>query len=181
MTNWRPESAEMYEDVQTRNQCLNLRGEKRLKRLWRGSRDSARTPMQWSAEKNAGFTSGEPWFYVNPNYTEINVAAQEKDPDSLLQFYRKAIALRKSLPVVRDGSYREFCRRSGKLYVYARETAAQRLLVVCSFTASPVHFHAPKGYSLAEMQLLLRNYGGETEQNGFVTKPYETRVYLQEC
>ena len=180
MTNWRPESAEMYEDVQTRNQCLNLRGEKRLKRLWRGSRDSARTPMQWSAEKNAGFTSGEPWFYVNPNYTEINVAAQEKDPDSLLQFYRKAIALRKSLPVVRDGSYREFCRRSGKLYVYARETAAQRLLVVCSFTASPVHFHAPKGYSLAEMQLLLRNYGGETEQNGFVTKPYETRVYLQE-
>ena len=179
MTNWRPESADQYEDVQTRNQALNLKGEKRLKKLWRCSRDSARTPVQWSAEENAGFSTGKPWFYVNENYPQVNVAAQESDPDSLLNFYRKAIRLRKSLSVVQDGSYREFYRHSGKLYVYTRETAQQRLLVVCSFTEKPVRFRAPKGCRLDAMELLLENYGGTLSGNGFVTQPYETRVYLE--
>ena len=179
MTNWRPESAEQYEDVQTRNQALNLKGEKRLKKLWRCSRDSARTPVQWSAEENAGFSTGKPWFYVNENYPQVNVAAQESDPDSLLNFYRKAIRLRKSLSVVQDGSYREFYRHSGKLYVYTRETARERLLVVCSFTEKPVRIRAPKGCRLDAMELLLENYGGALSGNGFVTKPYETRVYLE--
>ena len=179
MSNWRPESADQYEDVQTRNQALNLKGEKRLKKLWRCSRDSARTPVQWSAEENAGFSTGKPWFYVNENYPQVNVAAQESDPDSLLNFYRKAIRLRKSLSVVQDGSYREFYRHSGKLYVYTRETARERLLVVCSFTEKPVRFRAPKGYRLSEMELLLQNYNAQLDSNGFVTKPYEARVYLQ--
>ena len=179
MSNWRPESADQYEDVQTRNQALNLKGEKRLKKLWRCSRDSARTPVQWSAEENAGFSTGKPWFYVNENYPQVNVAAQESDPDSLLNFYRKAIRLRKSLSVVQDGSYREFYRHSGKLYVYTRETARERLLVVCSFTEKPVRFRAPKGCRLDAMELLLENYGGALSGNGFVTKPYETRVYLE--
>ena len=179
MTNWRPETADQYEDVQTRNQALNLKGEKRLKKLWRCSRDSARTPVQWSAEENAGFSTGKPWFYVNENYPQVNVAAQESDPDSLLNFYRKAIRLRKSLSVVQDGSYREFYRHSGKLYVYTRETARERLLVVCSFTEKPVRFRAPKGCRLDAMELLLENYGGALSGNGFVTKPYETRVYLE--
>ena len=179
MTNWRPETADQYEDVQTRNQALNLKGEKRLKKLWRCSRDSARTPVQWSAEENAGFSTGKPWFYVNENYPQVNVAAQESDPDSLLNFYRKAIRLRKSLPVVQDGSYREFYRHSGKLYVYTRETARERLLVVCSFTEKPVRFRAPKGCRLDAMELLLENYGGALSGNGFVTQPYETRVYLE--
>lgn len=179
MTNWRPESAEQYEDVQTRNQALNLKGEKRLKKLWRCSRDSARTPVQWSAEENAGFSTGKPWFFVNENYPQVNVAAQENDPDSLLNFCRKAIRLRKSLSVVQDGSYREFYRHSGKLYVYTRETARERLLVVCSFTEKPVRFRAPKGCRLDAMELLLENYGGTLSGNGFVTQPYETRVYLE--
>ena len=179
MTNWRPESAEQYEDVQTRNQALNLKGEKRLKKLWRCSRDSARTPVQWSAEENAGFSTGKPWFFVNENYPQVNVAAQENDPDSLLNFYRKAIRLRKSLSVVQDGSYREFYRHSGKLYVYTRETARERLLVVCSFTEKPVRFRAPKGCRLDAMELLLENYSGALSGNGFVTQPYETRVYLE--
>lgn len=179
MSNWRPESADQYEDVQTRNQALNLKGEKRLKKLWRCSRDSARTPVQWSAEENAGFSTGKPWFYVNENYPQVNVAAQESDPDSLLNFYRKAIRLRKSLSLVQDGSYREFYRHSGKLYVYTRETARERLLVVCSFTEKPVRFRAPKGCRLDAMELLLENYGGALSGNGFVTQPYETRVYLE--
>ena len=97
MLNWRPESADMYEDVQTvynyKHSALNKSPEERLKRLWRSSRDSARTPVQWSDEENAGFTTGTPWLPVNENYKEINVEREERDPDSLLNFYRKAIAL----------------------------------------------------------------------------------------
>lgn len=66
-----------------------------LKAVSRFSRDNARTPMQWSDEKNAGFTTGTPWLKVNPNYTTINVAAQQDDPDSVRSFYKQLIALRK--------------------------------------------------------------------------------------
>ena len=89
MSNWYPEDPEMYEDVQTRWQYFNVATkrspEKRLQRLWHGSRDSARTPVQWSAEENAGFTTGTPWFYVNENYVDVNVAAQEADENSVLK------------------------------------------------------------------------------------------------
>lgn len=177
MTNWRPEDPDMYEDVQTRwqyeNAALNKTPEQRLKRLWRSSRDSARTPMQWSDAENAGFTTGRPWFYVNPNYREINVAAQEKDPDSLLNFYRRAIALRKSLPAVRYGSYRELLHSSRKLYAYVREWEGSRLLVVCSFSEEPVAL--PKRLRAGDGRLLLGSYAGEADPR--TLRPYEARVY----
>ena len=180
MTNWYPDKTEMYEDVLTLNQKQNWPEKKRLKLYHRASRDSARTPMQWTAGENAGFTTGTPWFHVNENYRQINVEAELTDPDSVLNFYKKAIALRKSLPVVRDGRYREYYRNSGKLYVYSRETETQKLLIICSFTDRPVRFRPPKGYSLAQMKLLLTNYDDRLDGNGFVTRPYENRVYLYE-
>ena len=182
MLNWYPSDPEMYEDVQTRWQFehvgTNKPMEKRLQRVWHGSRDSARTPVQWSEEENAGFTTGTPWFHVNPNYTEINAAQQEKDPDSILNFYRKAIALRKNLSAVRFGSYREFNRTSGKLYVYARECADQRLLIVCSFADKPVRFKAHRDFDLSMAELIMCNYKDiSADGNGFTTRPYECRVY----
>ena len=180
MTNWRPASTREYEDVQARNFMPHWPEEKRLKWLWRASRDSSRTPMQWTGEKNAGFTTGTPWFSINDNYTTVNVENELADPASLLNFYKKAIALRKSLPVVRDGGYQEYERHSRTLYVYARETKEQKLLVICSFTDKPVRFYAPYNFSLGDMKLLLTNYDDSREENSFVTKPYETRVYLYE-
>ncbi len=180
MTNWRPASTREYEDVQARNFMPHWPEEKRLKWLWRASRDSSRTPMQWTGEKNAGFTTGTPWFSINDNYTTVNVEDELADPASLLNFYKKAIALRKSLPVVRDGNYQEYERHSRTLYVYARETKEQKLLVICSFTDKPVRFYAPYNFSLGDMKLLLTNYDDSREENSFVTKPYETRVYLYE-
>ncbi|MBE7009390.1 MAG: alpha-glucosidase [Ruminococcaceae bacterium] len=182
MINWRPEKASDYEDVQTRWHYENmlshiLPDSVRLKWCHRASRDSSRTPMQWSAEENAGFTTGTPWFSVNDNYREINVAAQENDPNSLLNFYRDAIMIRKRLSVVRDGDYVDHQRFSGSLYVYSRTLGAQRLLVICSFVERPVHFKAPRGFDLSRGELLLKNYGSETSKNGFTTKPYECRVY----
>lgn len=180
MTNWRPESTSMYEDVQTRKQHPDWPEEKRLALYHRASRDSARTPVQWTDGENAGFTTGTPWFYVNENYTSINAEQALNDPDSILNFYKKAIALRKSLPVVRDGSYQEYYKGSDKLYVYARETKEQKLLVICSFTDKPVRFQAPYNFSLGDMKLLLTNYDGTREENSFLTRPYEARVYLYE-
>jgi len=178
MTNWYPNDPEMYEDVQTRWQYHNVATkrspEKRLKRLWNGSRDSARTPVQWSADKNAGFTSGTPWFYINENYKEINVADQEADPNSVLNFYRYAIKLRKELSSVKNGNYEEYGKLSSSFYTYSREDDKEKLLVVCSFTDKTKKWSVPKGFDLDSAELLLSNYD---KLDGTVLKPYETRVY----
>ena len=179
MLNWKPEDPEMYEDVQTRynyaHSHLKKSPEVRLQKMWRSSRDSARTPVQWDDSENAGFTTGKPWFYVNQNYKQINVAQQEGDPDSILQFYRKAIKLRKELPVVRHGSYREHYKSSGKLYCYSRQMAGQKLLVVCSYSGKDISFKLPRGFALRSAQLILQNYA---EPMPNTLRPYECRVYL---
>jgi len=178
MLNWHPESADMYEDVQTRynyaHSNLKKSPEERLQKMWRSSRDSARTPVQWDDSENAGFTTGTPWFYVNPNYKEINVAAQESDPNSLLNFYRKAIKLRKSLSVVRHGDYSLYYPLSSTHYVYSRETADEKLLVVCSFSGKVTSLKIPAGFDLSTAELILTNYDNPIKK----LQPYESRVYL---
>ncbi len=179
MTNWRPEDPDMYEDVQTRwqyaNTALKKTPQQRLQRMWRSSRDSARTPVQWDSSPNAGFTTGTPWFYVNQNYRQINVAAQQEDPNSLLNFYRKAIRLRKELPVVKEGVYKELFPLSGELYVYSRQMPGQKLLVVCSFTHKTCRLRVPKSFDLTKAELILCNY---EDVSGSTLRPYECRVYL---
>ena len=178
MSNWYPSDPEMYEDVQTRWQYFNVgtkkSPEKRLERLWHGSRDSARTPVQWDATENAGFTTGTPWFYVNENYTEVNVAAQEKDEDSILNFYRKAVKLRKELSAVRHGVYTEYGKNSSKIYTYAREDDSQKLLIVCSFSEGLEDWKVPAGFDMGKAELILCNY---ESVDATVMKPYEARVY----
>ena len=180
MLNWRPGDPDMYEDVQTRwqyeNTALNKTPEQRLKRLWRSSRDSARTPVQWDDSENAGFTTGNPWFYVNQNYKEINAARQETDPNSLLNFYRKAIALRKSLPVVKNGTYKDHFFLSGKRYVYSRDDGKQKLLVMCSFSKKAIPVRVPAGFDLNKAKLVLNSYPEVADK----LQPYEARVYLWE-
>lgn len=179
MTNWRPSDPDMYEDVQTRynyaHSNLKKSPEQRLHALWRSSRDSARTPMQWDGSENAGFTTGTPWFYVNENYREINVARQEADPDSILNFYREAVKLRKSLSCVRHGTYQEHFPLSDKLYMYSMTEETQKILVICSFSAKQVRHGVPRGFDLNTARLMLCN-DKEPKQN--VLHPYECKVYL---
>ncbi len=179
MSNWYPSDPEMYEDVQTRWQYNNVATkkslQKRLERLWHGSRDSARTPVQWDNSENAGFTTGTPWFYVNENYKDVNVAEQENDPDSVLNFYRKVIKLRKKLPCVKHGVYKEHDKLSSSLYIYSREMKKQKILVVCSFSEKNEHWNMPKGFDLETSKLILCNY---RKYKDSTLKPYETRVYL---
>ncbi len=185
MTNLRLPKVELYPDVSTQNAARIashlLPRSAVLKLIQRGARDNARSPMQWSAEPYAGFSTVEPWFTVNENYREVNVAAQEDDPDSLLNFYRKLVRFRRDNPVVLYGDYREHDPKNKKLYVYERSYGAARLLVVCSFTAEQLRFDAPEGFSLDRSLQVLGNYEMNfVIANGFTTRPYELRVYLME-
>ena len=179
MTNWRPSSWEAYEDVATRyyytHKAQKLTPRQRLHRLWRCSRDSARTLMQWDDSPNAGFTEGDPWFAVNGNYKEVNVARQNGDRGSVLNFYRMAIGLRKRLSCVRRGTYREYFQHSGWLYQYSMQDDRQKILVICSFSDHVRKFTVPKEFHLDYGKLILCNYPDPAPER---LHPYETRVYL---
>ena len=180
MTNWRPSDPSMYRDVQTiynyEHSNPKKSPEQRLQAMWRSSRDSARTPVQWSAEANAGFTTAEtPWMAVNENYRDINVARQEADPDSVLNFYRKAVKLRKQLSCVRHGEYREHFHNSDKFYMYSMTDDRQKILVICSFADKDVRYTAPKDFNTDKAQLVLCNY---PKPKSSVLHPYECKVYL---
>ena len=173
-----------YVDVSTLNNykvAKALLGEKKAMELVHyASRDNARTPVQWSNEKNAGFTTADkPWFFVNPNYTEINVASQENDPDSILNYYRRLLKFRKENDIVIYGSYEEYCKNSDELFVYGRFLDDKKMLVVNSFSENNVAFKAPEGFDLDKGKLMLSNYNNcGIVNNGFALRPYETRVYL---
>ena len=185
MTNIKLDGFDKFKDVITFNNYrlfkkLRLSDERILKITNRSTRENARTPMQWSGGENAGFTTGDPWFHINPNHTEINVEAAEKDADSILHFYRAALKFRKENEIVIYGDYKEHYKESRKLYVYERSLGEKRLLVICSFSDKPVRFITPKGFNLKNGRLVLQNYKSVTESNVFLTRPYETRVYLFE-
>ena len=83
--------------------------------------------MQWNKGKHAGFSTVVPWFTLNPNYRKINAAEEEKDPDSILHFYRKCIALRKRNEALLFGSYREYMHHSRRIYMYERRKGAKSI------------------------------------------------------
>ena len=183
MTNTTFRSLDEFKDVVTFNNAkvfakFGIKGERFLKIANKCSREQSRTPVQWDSSENAGFTTGTPWMPVNPNYTEINVADQQNDPDSVLNFYKKLLKFRKENEIVIYGSYTEHNKDSDTLYVYSREYEGKRMLVICSFTEKPVRFTAPAGFDLANAELVLQNYDVIYNSNSFLTKPYEVRVYM---
>lgn len=183
MTNISLPDLDMYEDVFVKNNYnvfKKIFGKKRCEHLARiSTRDNARTPIQWTGGENAGFTTGKPWFYINPNYKEVNAEKELSDPNSLLNFYKKLIRFRKENEIVLKGDYKEYYANSKNLYVYERTYNNQRMLVICSFTEKGIAFEAPEGYDLSKGVKVLGNY--ESEHicgNGFKTRPYEMRVYM---
>ena len=182
MTNLYLEREDMYKDVQTHNNyrivSKLLPAKKALSLVQQSTRENSRTPMQWSGEKNGGFSEAEPWFCVNPNYTEVNVEKEDADPNSILNFYRKLLAFRKGDAAVLNGSYKEYYPKDKQIYAYSREYEGERLLVVCAFTEEGVRFRAPEGFDLSSGELVLSNYDYcPVIANGFTAKPYEVRVY----
>ena len=169
---------EEYNDIEIRNQYAErmARGDREedvMAAIHARGRDNARTPMQWSTQPYAGFSTVKPWLTVNPNYTQINAQAALADPDSVFYHYQKLIALRKRYPVFRDGSFTLLEPESEQLFVYIRETEEEQLLAVCNFTGETVPWRRPERFAQAE--LLLSNYPAVTE----ALRPYEAQLFYQ--
>ncbi len=147
---------------------------KRMHRIHVSSRDSARTPVQWNSGKYAGFSIVKPWFYVNPNYRRINVAAEEKDPLSILNFYRRCLKLRKSSETLLFGQYKEYFHRDRHVFMYERKAESERILVICSFAGKPLRCRLPGWYRKKKAEIMLDNYEGEISCG--VLRPYEVQV-----
>ncbi|MBQ9276100.1 MAG: alpha-glucosidase [Clostridia bacterium] len=152
--------------------------EKILKTAHTAARDNARTPMQWTSGKNAGFSDVEPWFTVNPNYKTVNVETEEQDPNSILNFYKKVIALRKKYAdAVIYGKFDMYLKGDKRLFVYDKtsEDGKQKIRVVLNMSEKPVCRKRVAALIPENAQELLSVYDGEL---GDKLRPYEGRVYL---
>ncbi|MCQ2795729.1 MAG: alpha-glucosidase [Bacilli bacterium] len=168
-----------FKDVEVNNMYKTVQESKLLKKimgkhLFDTSRDNARTPMQWDNSYYAGFSEVEPWLKVNANKNIINVKDSLNDSDSILNYYKKLIKIKKKYDVVRDGEFKLLYPHNNKLFIYTRENQKHIMLVIASFSkknAKNVMKNKLKGY-----ELLLSN---DPHNDLDVIHPYEARVYLK--
>ena len=140
------------------------------------ARDHARTPMQWSAEVNAGFSEGEKtWLKVNENYQTINVEAQESKGGSILNYYKKLIQLRKNTPALIYGNYTDLRPDCNKIWLYTRILGDEKVLIMNNFTNETQSFSLD--FSVMNLTLLLSNIAVD-DKIEFIVKPYESRIYM---
>lgn len=179
MTNARYELEE-YRDIEIRNMAAERLAQGYsmdavMESIHAKGRDNGRTPMQWTAGENAGFTDGTPWIKVNPNHTYINVEAQEADPYSILNYYRYLVGLRKREAVILDGDYQEILPEREDLFAYTRDNGTRKLTVIANFTGREIPFP----------QKILENSGAPEIGNyidwpsGGRLRPYEAIMYLK--
>ncbi|GIO61224.1 glycoside hydrolase family 13 protein [Paenibacillus cineris] len=139
-------------------------------------RDNARTPMQWNAGPNAGFTTGMPWIRINPNYKEINAEASMSDPDSIFRYYQRLIALRKQNPVMVYGDYQLLLQDHEQIYAYTRTLGEVIWLIALNFSESAAILELDERYSGMKRELIIGNYPGDGMEPERL-RPYEARVY----
>lgn len=183
MTNVKYHSISEYDDVKTIN-TYNERIESgvseeiALKEAWVTSRDNSRTPMQWNSNKNAGFTCGKPWIGVNENYKTINVEVEERDENSVLNFYKKLIRLKKSNEALIYGVYDLILEEDENIFAYTRTLNNHKFLIMANLTGENAKYMYGKE-KLNSKDLILNNYEVCEHENltEFTLKPYECRVY----
>ncbi len=180
MTNIKFDKIDDYQDMSTHNAYKGLveRGgdvNKFLQDQKYYARDNGRTPFQWNNTANAGFTTGKPWLKINPNYKTVNEAAQEKDPNSVLNYFRKMTQLRKSNPVLVYGAYKLLAPNDPQVYAYTRTLDNQTFLVLLNFSATKANFAL--GKKVDAKAILINNYPGLQTVGGQVQlKPYQSVV-----
>ena len=145
-----------------------------MEAIYARGRDNARTPMQWTAGENAGFTTGTPWLPVNENHNQVNAEAELADPDSVFHYYQKLIALRKEYDIFRDGWFELLDPDNEKVFAYTRDTETAHMLVVCNFTAQTLDWKLPWNYRGAKK--LIGNYPDDFE----ILRPYEAYICYYE-
>ncbi|PLR73816.1 glycoside hydrolase family 13 protein [Bacillus sp. UMB0728] len=182
MTGVRFETIDDYDDIAMKNKYYEEVAKGRdsqevFESLLMLSRDNSRTPMQWSDETNAGFTSGQPWIKINPNFKEINVEAALKNPDSVFYFYKELIALRKENDVMVYGDYQDLFPHDEHLYVYTRSYNGITWLILLNHSDQQRSFKLPAGYQDPEKKLIIGNYPKETADHDEKLRPYEAKIY----
>ncbi|WP_305082319.1 glycoside hydrolase family 13 protein [Oscillatoria sp. FACHB-1407] len=185
MTNVKFPSIEDYRDVETRNFYREFVEENHgnpeavMQIIHAKSRDNARTPLQWNASEQAGFTSGTPWIQVNPNYTTINVERDRADSNSIFAYYQELIRLRKTNPVIIYGKYHLILDDDPAIYAFTRTLDRDRLLVILNFTKTNPVFVLPDHLSTTDPVLLIANYPVDAtkELQKITLQPFEARVY----
>ena len=184
MTNAGFDKIEDYRDMATLNEYQRQKNtggdlQQFMQRIQFECRDNGRTPFQWNSSANAGFGIGTPWINVNPNYKTINYAAQENDPNSVLNYFRKLVKLRKQNNVLVYGKYTLLDKSNSNVYAYTREDGGQKMLVLLNFTKSTAQTNL--ALNIAKAQLVLSNYKTATINNKskslIVLRPYEAIIY----
>ena len=180
MTNVQFEELTDYDDIQSVNRARQMMEEgtpreEAMNYIYASSRDNVRTPMQWNAQPEAGFTTGTPWLGVNPNYADINVAESLKDPNSIYHFYKEMIALRRDNEALIYGSYELVLPLHKQVYAYKRQGNSETYLVVVNvFNDSAEVDLTP--FDLKE--LVLTNYEVPNSlEKDTQLRPYEARLY----
>ncbi|MFH7828291.1 alpha,alpha-phosphotrehalase [Kluyvera chengduensis] len=179
MTNPHFTTIEQYRDVESHNMYNELLAQGRdadelLAILASKSRDNSRTPMQWDASPNAGFSEGNPWIGVSHNYAEINAERALAEPDSVFYAYQQLIALRKSEPVLTWGDYEDLLPEHPSLWCYRRQWQGQTLLVAANLSGEPQAWEPPTGSTDGEV--LMSNYDTPA---GMTLRPFEAIWWLQ--
>ena len=180
MTNVYFDKLEDYRDIESINFFTELTEaglmtpEYMMKCLMLRSRDNARTPMQWDDSAQAGFTDGESWIKVNPNYKEINAAQQLEDPNSIFHYYQKLIRLRKEKDIIVYGEFEPLYRDDEQIFAYIRRQEQEKLLTVCNFSDKNAEMEIPEEFKGAEC--LITNLDRTVFEGRIVLKPYEAFV-----
>ncbi|MDD3957613.1 MAG: alpha-glucosidase [Candidatus Izemoplasmatales bacterium] len=169
-----------YQDIETHNiyktgRRLGLSHRRMMKKIMKMSRDNARTPMQWNSQTHAGFTEATPWLKVNPNYVDINVENNLKDPNSIFHHFQHIIRLRKAYPIIVYGSYADIDFHHRRLYAYARILNNELIEVYCNFSNKPLK--CPHLAFWSNDRCLISNYPLDHEEP--YLRPYEARVYYE--
>lgn len=180
MANARFAAIDDYRDIATLNQYKRILKEAGdmgtfMENQQETSRDNSRTPFQWDAGPNAGFTSGTPWIGVNGDYRKVNAAAQEKEPGSPLNYFRRVVKLRKSSPALRYGDFELVDPRHEKIFAFTRTLGNDSLLIALNFTPLDTRMRFP---AEAGARPLLHNYP-DTPAPGKILRlrPFEALVY----
>lgn len=184
MTNVPFSDIEDFRDIESLNyfreatEILGVAKHEALQNLRRASRDNARTPMQWNSSANAGFTSGNPWIGVNPNFTIINADSQVGNEDSIFEFYRSLITLRKNETILINGNFTLLEAEHRSLFSYVRAWKNESLLVIANFSNDPLSTVDTQSHAFAsKMDLILSNYEQIGRQDANVLLPWEVRIF----
>lgn len=183
MTNYPFEDIIDFDDVHAKNiynQELKkgVPKEEVIEMLRRISRDNTRTPMQWDDTKNAGFTKGTPWLKVNPNFEDINVFKQEKDENSILNFYKQLIQLKKKHLTLTYGTFDLIYPEDTKVFAYTRTYEGDQFIIIGNLSHDKVTLKKDESLKMSDESLVLHNYQKEERSEDIFTfQPFEARIY----